>query len=133
VIGKSRSHIANTLRLLKLPDAVKTLIVEGKLTAGHARTLVGTPDAERRAKEIVEGALNVRQAEQKARAPKKASKPAAKDTDTKSIEQSVSNALGMTVKIEHKGDRGGEVRIAYKSLEQLDEIMQRLSTFVEVD
>ena len=133
VIGKSRSHIANTLRLLKLPEAVKALIVEGKLTAGHARTLVGMPDAERRAKEIVEGALNVRQAERKARAPKGARKPAAKDTDTKAIEQSVSNALGMTVKIEHKGEKGGEVRIQYKSLEQLDEIMHRLSTYVEVD
>ena len=133
VIGKSRSHIANTLRLLKLPEAVKALVVEGKLTAGHARTLVGMPDAERRAKEIVAGALNVRQAERKARAPKTPVKPASKGTDTKSIEQSVSNALGMTVKIEHKGDKGGEVRIQYKSLEQLDEIMQRLSTYVEVD
>jgi ParB family chromosome partitioning protein len=69
VIGKSRSHVANTLRLLKLPDGVKALIVDGKLTAGHARTLVGAPDAEKRAREMVAGAMNVRQAEQQKAKP----------------------------------------------------------------
>ena len=135
VIGKSRSHVANTLRLLKLPDAVKSLIVDGKLTAGHARTLVGAPDAEKRAREMVAGALNVRQAEQQK--PKPAGKPAkskaGKDADTRSLEQSVSNALGMKVEIQHQGEKGGEVKIRYRTLEQLDEIMHRLSTFVEVD
>jgi ParB family transcriptional regulator, chromosome partitioning protein len=134
VVGKSRSHIANTLRLLKLPDPVKLLVVDGKLTAGHARTLIGVPDAEKRAKEIVAGALNVRQAEQKAKAPARVNKPkSSKDADTKSLEQSVTNALGMKVEIQHQGDKGGEVRIRYRTLEQLDEIMHRLSTFVEVD
>ena len=134
VVGKSRSHIANTLRLLKLPEPVKLLVVDGKLTAGHARTLIGVPDAEKRAKEIVAGALNVRQAEQKAKAPSRPNKPKAnKDADTKSLEQSVTNALGMKVEIQHQGDKGGEVRIRYRTLEQLDEIMHRLSTFVEVD
>jgi ParB family chromosome partitioning protein len=134
VVGKSRSHIANTLRLLKLPEPVKLLVIDGKLTAGHARTLIGVPDAEKRAKEIVAGSLNVRQAEQKAKAPR-AAKPKAtsKDADTRSLEQSVTNALGMKVEIQHQGDKGGEVRIRYRTLEQLDEIMHRLSTFVEVD
>ena len=132
-IGKSRSHIANTLRLMKLPEGVKSLIMEGKLTAGHARTLVGLSDAEARAREIVAGALNVRQAERKARTPKAGKAEARKDADTKALEASIGNTLGMTVKIEHKGERGGEVRILYKNLEQLDEIMHRLSSFVEVD
>ena len=131
VIGKSRSHIANTLRLLKLPDSVKGMIAEGKLSAGHARTLVNTPNAEQLAREIVAGELNVRQAEKKA-APKGGRKKAAKDADTKALETSISNALGMNVKIEHKGERG-QVKIRYKNLEQLDEIIRRLNTFVEVD
>jgi ParB family chromosome partitioning protein len=133
VIGKSRSHIANMLRLTKLPEGVKALIMEGKLTAGHARTLVGLADAEARAREIVAGALNVRQAEKKARARGKGKPETVKDADTKALESSISNTLGMTVKIEHKGEKGGEVKILYKSLEQLDEIMHRLSSFVEVD
>jgi len=132
VVGRSRSHIANTLRLLKLPEPVKLLMVEGKLTAGHARTLIGLPDAERRAREIVAGSLNVRQAE-KAKAPRAKRAGSGKDADTKSLEQSVTNALGMKVEIQHQGDKGGEVRIRYRTLEQLDEIMHRLSTFVEVD
>jgi ParB family chromosome partitioning protein len=137
VIGKSRSHIANTLRLLKLPDSVRGLIASGKLSAGHARALIGTPNPEALAQEILSGALNVRQAEEKARAPKtgggSAKKPASKDADTKALESSISNSLGMDVKIEHQGEKGGTVKIAYKSLEQLDEIMRRLNTFVETD
>jgi ParB family chromosome partitioning protein len=136
VVGKSRSHIANTLRLLKLPESIKTLMIEGKLTAGHARTLVGNPDAERIAQEIVSGSLNVRQAEQKSKAaakPASAATPKSKDADTKALELSVSNSLGMKVAIAHRGEKGGEVMIQYKNLEQLDDIIHRLSTFVEVD
>ena len=133
VIGKSRSHVANTLRLLKLPESVQVLIVEGKLSAGHARTLIGAQNPEALAREILEGALNVRQAEKKARAPKKKSGKGHKDADTKALETSVSNSLGLDVKIEHEGDRGGAVKIRYKSLEQLDEIIRRLNSFVEVD
>ena len=70
VIGKSRPHIANILRLLKLPDSIKEMITDGRLSAGHARTLVGTPNPEQLAKEILSGGLNVRQAEKKAAAPK---------------------------------------------------------------
>ena len=133
VIGKSRSHIANMIRLLKLPDSVKEMITDGRLSAGHARTLVGTPNPEQLAKEIVSGGLNVRQAEKRAAAPKGPPKRAAtKDADTKALETSVSNSLGMNVEIENKGGRG-TVTIHYKNLEQLDEIVRRLNTFVEVD
>jgi ParB family chromosome partitioning protein len=91
VIGKSRPHIANMMRLLKLPDSVKEMITDGRLSAGHARTLVGTPNPEQLAKEIVSGGLNVRQAEKKASAPKGPPKKKAKDADTKALEASVSN------------------------------------------
>ena len=134
VVGKSRSHVANMLRLLKLPDPVKALISSGKLTAGHARTLIGVPDPEARANEILAGALNVREAEKKARAPKApAKKPTAKDTDTKALEHSLSSSLGMSVEIEHQGKGGGSMKIRYKTLEQLDEIIRRLNFYGEVD
>jgi ParB family chromosome partitioning protein len=134
VIGKSRSHIANLLRLLKLPDSIKEMITDGRLSAGHARTLVGTPNPEQMAKAILAGGMTVRQAEKKAAAPKKTvQRKVDKDADTKSLESSLSNALGMNVEIEHKGEKGGVVMIHYKSLEQLDEVMRRLNTFVEVD
>jgi len=132
VIGKSRSHIANMLRLLKLPDSIKEMIVDGRLSAGHARTLVGTPNPEQLAREILSGGLNVRQAEKKASTPKGPPKKITKDADTKALETSVTNSLGMKVEIDHKGSKG-TVKIHYKSLEQLDEVMRRLNTFVEVD
>ena len=127
-VGKSRSHIANTLRLLTLPEPVRVLVREGKLTAGHARTLIGLPDAEKRAQEIIAGMLNVRQAEQ--RSPSKKSNrsgPKAKDADTKDLEARVSNTLGLRVEVVDKGKRGGEVRITYKTLEQLDDVIHRLT------
>jgi ParB family chromosome partitioning protein len=134
VIGKSRSHIANMLRLLKLPESIKEMITDGRLSAGHARTLVGAPNPEQMAKAILAGGMTVRQAEKKATAPKAPTKRnTSKDADTKALESSISNALGMNVEIEHKGERGGIVKIHYKSLEQLDEIMRRLNTFVETD
>ena len=137
VVGKSRSHVANMMRLLKLPDSVKALIAEGKLTAGHARTLIGVSDPEARAREIVAGALNVREAEKKARAPSAAATPAKKlghkDADTKALEHSLSNSLGMDVQIEHHGKTGGTVKIQYRNLEQLDEIIRRLNFYGEVD
>ena len=134
VIGKSRSHIANTLRLLKLPESVKSLIAEGKLSAGHARALIGTRDPDALAREILAGALNVRQAEKKVRPPRAGSKkPTGKDADTKALEHSLSNSLGMEVNIEHQGKKGGQVKIRYRTLEQLDEIMRRLNSYGEVD
>jgi ParB family chromosome partitioning protein len=134
VVGKSRSHVANTIRLLKLPESVRELISSGKITAGHARALIGTPNPEALARDIVARELNVREVERKTRAPKgKALKPARKDADTKALELSLSNSLGMTVRIEHKNGKGGTIEIAYKTLEQLDEIIRRLNSFVEVD
>jgi ParB family chromosome partitioning protein len=127
-VGKSRPHIANTLRLLTLPEPVKAMIRDGRLTAGHGRTLIGLPDAEARAHEIIAGSLNVRQAEQRSHI-KKSSKgrKAPPDPNIEDLESRVSNALGLKVKVLHKGAKGGEVRISYKTLEQLDEINRRLS------
>jgi len=129
-VGKSRSHIANTLRLLTLPESVKTMIRDGRLSAGHARTLVGRDDAEAQAKAIVEAGLNVREAERHAK-PRSGKQPPipSKDVDTKALEVSLSNALGLDVEIVHKGKKGGELRINYKTLEQLDDLIQRLSKF----
>ncbi|HUJ02071.1 MAG TPA: ParB/RepB/Spo0J family partition protein [Rhizomicrobium sp.] len=125
-VGKSRSHVANTLRLLKLPETVKVLIRDGKLTAGHARTLIGLADPEARAKEIISGSLNVREAER--RSKKKVVKPRATDPDTRALESNLSNMLGLKVEIAHKGSTGGELRIFYKTLEQLDDLIRRLNS-----
>ena len=95
-VGKSRSHVANTLRLLKLPgDGASAMIRDGQLTAGHARTLIGLADPEARAKEIIDGALNVREAEHRSESKSGgAHKIARKDPDIKALEASLSNALG---------------------------------------
>ena len=127
VIGKSRSHIANTIRLTKLPEKVRGFIADGKLTAGHARTLVTLPDPEAAAERILEAGLNVREAEALAQAE---AKPAAKrkvdkDADTKALERRLSEVLGLRVEIAHKG-KGGEVKIRYRTLEQLDDVCRRL-------
>jgi ParB family chromosome partitioning protein len=126
-VGKSRSHVANTIRLLNLPPQVLTWLKEGKLTAGHARTLLGLPDPEGAARDLIEGALTVRQAEQRsAKAPRPGGKPR-KDPNIADLETSISNRLGLKVEIIHRGDKGGEIRIAYKTLEQMDELTRRLS------
>jgi ParB family transcriptional regulator, chromosome partitioning protein len=126
-VGKSRSHVANTVRLLRLPDQVKGWIREGKLTAGHARTLLAEADPVARARELIEGALTVRQAEQRSVAKKKPGGKPSKDPNIADLEASISNRLGLKVEIIHKGDKGGEMRISYKSLEQLDDLTKRLS------
>jgi len=126
-VGKSRSHIANTLRLLILPEAVRALVRDGTLSAGHARTLVGLPDAEKRAQEIIAGLLNVRQAEQRSSNKKRGKTARPKDSETIDLESRVSNALGLRVKVLDRGKKGGEVRVEYRTLEQLDEIARRLS------
>lgn len=131
VIGKSRSHVANTLRLLRLPPAVTDLILDGSLTAGHARTLVSAEDPAGLAKRIVEEGLSVRQAEALAAAPEKAGKNGGsrgrveKDADTLSLEKLLSDHTGLKVTVNHK-DKGGELRIAYRTLEQLDELCRLL-------
>ncbi len=126
-VGKSRSHVANTVRLLRLPDQVKAWIREGKLTAGHARTLLAEADPVARARELIEGALTVRQAEQRSVVKKKPGGKPAKDPNIADLEANISNRLGLKVQIIHKGDKGGEMRISYKTLEQLDELTKRLS------
>ncbi len=127
-VGKSRSHVANTLRLLRLPESVKAMLRDGRLTAGHARTLLGADDPEARAREIVEGAMNVREAEQRSK-PKRGRRggKVAEDVNVKAIESNISSLLGLNVKIVHKGDKGGEIRIRYRTLEQFDDLIRRLS------
>lgn len=131
VIGKSRSHVANTLRLLKLPEVIRDMLVDGTLSAGHARTLVTAHDPAGLAKRIVEGGLSVRQAEALAQAPvgeaspRRTAAPAEKDADTQALEKLLSDVTGMGVSIAHKGGRG-EIRIAYSTLEQLDDLCRRL-------
>jgi ParB family chromosome partitioning protein len=129
-VGKSRSHVANTVRLLNLPPQVLAWLRDGKLTAGHARTLLGEADPESRARELIEGALTVRQAEQRSTS-KKPVKKSLKDPNIADLEASISNRLGLKVQVSHKvdkngDDKGGEVRITYKTLEQLDDLTRRL-------
>jgi len=130
-VGKSRSHVANTLRLLKLPDAVKVYINAGQLSAGHARALLGQSDPEVMARSIIENGLNVRQVEalaqeQSARPTKsKKRRGRRKDADTVALERHLADALGLVVDIEHRG-RGGVLRIRYREIEQLDEVVRRL-------
>jgi ParB family chromosome partitioning protein len=128
IVGKSRSHVANTLRLLKLSEPIRAFIAAGKLTAGHARMLVGQPNAETLANDIVSRGLNVRQVEAIARQGSKPGKPvkAAKDPNTRALEKQVSDALGYTVAIDQRGKRG-TVKVSYRDLEQLDEIIRRLA------
>jgi ParB family chromosome partitioning protein len=129
VIGKSRSHVANTLRLLRLPDGVRAMLVDGALSAGHARTLITAQDPEKLARRIVDGGLSVRQAEALAQEPDAASstgrEPNGKDADTVALEKLLSDSTGLKVVITHR-EKGGEVRISYRSLDQLDELCRRL-------
>lgn len=128
-VGKSRSHIANTLRLLTLPDSVRQMIEDGKLTAGHARTLVATDSPAELADQIIKLGLSVREAEELTRktAPAAARKARSeKNADTRALEKSVSESLGLKVEIAAKG-AGGTVTIRYASLEQLEDMCRRLT------
>jgi len=133
IVGKSRPHVTNTLRLLKLPDSVKAFLSESKISAGHARALLGQPDPEALARIVVEKGLNVRQLEaltqdratQAGKALKKIRARIEKDTDTMALEKRLADALGLTVAIEHRG-KGGELRIRYRTLDQLDAVVARL-------
>ena len=135
IVGKSRSHVANTMRLLKLPDGVQDYIASGLLSAGHARALIGVPDPLAAAKRAVEEGLNVRQTEALAheegvpkRAPQKPrNERAAKDADTVALEKRVGDVLGLKVSVDHR-DPGGSVMIKYRDLDQLDEILRRLES-----
>ena len=135
VIGKSRSHIANTLRLLKLPTSVKAHLAEGRLSAGHARALLAVADPEKVAREVIAKGLTVRDVEALSKA-RPAAEPVKgrvappsgaerKSADTRALEKRLGDALGLAVSVEGKGETG-ELRIRYGSLEQLDEICRRL-------
>ena len=130
IVGKSRSHVTNTLRLLKLPEPVKAYIHAGKISAGAARMLIGAADPEEMAREIVDRGLNVRQVEAlaKDRVPgsgKAAKKRVVKSADTNALERRVSNTLGLTVTVDHRS-KGGVLHIHYRNLDQLEEVLRRL-------
>ena len=136
VLGKSRSHVANTLRLLKLPSSVRDIVAKGDITAGHARALLSVRNPEAVARSIVEQGLNVRdierlakaeaeQAEGPAETPKR--EPRAVDADTRALELALQDVLGLVVKIDSRGD-AGELRVKYRSLDQLDALCQRLKS-----
>ena len=135
-VGKSRSHIANTLRLLTLPESVRQQIESGKLTAGHARALIATDSPGDLAAKIIELGLSVRESETLARGTGSArsKKPKAeKSADTKALEKSVSDVLGLTVEINDLGDQGGTVSIRYATLEQLEDVCKRLQSRTQND
>jgi ParB family transcriptional regulator, chromosome partitioning protein len=131
VVGKSRSHIANSLRLLSLPDPVRLMLQDGRLTAGHARALLSAKDAVGLAEEVAKRGLNVRQAEKLAKLAKQgslsqSSAPAAKLADTAALERELTALLGLKVTIAFDG-QGGALTIHYRTLEQLDDVLRRLS------
>lgn len=133
-IGKSRSHVANTMRLLALPDEVQSYLVSGELSAGHARAIAAAADPVALAKQIIEGGLSVRETEALARKAPNATPsknkggrpPRVKDTDTQALEADLSSVLGLDVSIDHRGSTG-TLTITYATLEQLDDLCNRLS------
>lgn len=137
-LGKSRSHIANLLRLLNLPDPVLEMVRTGDLTAGHARALVPAQDPVKLAKLIIAGGLSVRAAEalvkkdqagdQEKAAPKAPKSLAEKDADTRALEGDLSASLGMKVTLNHKpGQESGQMVLSYKTMDELDELCRLLS------
>ena len=132
VIGKSRSHVANTLRLLKLPEDVRGMVSSGSLTAGHARTLITVEDPAALARQIVDRGLSVREAEalsQQREVPAKRKvdgETRPRDADTVALERRLADALGLTVSLAHS-ERGGKLEIRYRTLEQLDDICLKLT------
>ncbi|EJF85166.1 ParB/RepB/Spo0J family partition protein [Candidatus Bartonella washoeensis] len=129
VIGKSRSHVANTLRLLKLPPKVQQFLTDGQLSAGHARCLITVDNPQDLAEKIIREGLSVRQTEilayEQANPKTKKRTAVEKDTETKSLEKLLADVIGMKVTIRH-GKKGGDLKIRYSSLEQLDDICRRL-------
>ncbi len=133
IIGKSRSHVANTLRLLKLPVGVQALVQQGSLSAGHARALIGREDAETLAHRIVENGLNVREIEaivqgREEPTPSGVSrKPRDKDADTKAFEKELADLLGLKVEIKRGSGESGHLIIKFGNFDQLDYIRQRMT------
>ena len=135
IVGKSRSHVANTIRLLKLSDAVKAHIHSGKLSAGHARMLIGQPNADELAEDIVARGLNVRQVEALARemsqqsgkksAGSRKARGADKSADTLALEKRLSDGLGLAVSIDDRAGKG-TLSIRYRNVDQLDDVVRKL-------
>ena len=128
-VGKSRSHIANTLRLLTLPESVRAYIEDGKLTAGHARTLVATDSPADLANKIISLGLSVREAETLTRSNPATSTRKAKahkNADIRALENQISETIGLRVEIKAQGREGGTLLIKYKTLDQLDGVTHRL-------
>lgn len=137
VIGKSRSHVANTLRLLKLPEAVRKLVSDGSLSAGHARALITAGDPAGLARRIVSQGLSVRQAEELAQRASEAGAEGRrrapetkgfdfKDADSRALERRMEEILGVKVDVRPATGETGEIRLRYKRLDQLEEIIRRL-------
>src|SRR5215813_10457798 len=136
IVGKSRPHVANTIRLLKLGEPVKQLVRSGKISAGHARLLLGQANAEAIAREIIEKGLSVRQVETALR-KENATRPgehretkghgaSTKDANTRALEKRLTDSLGLEVSVDHRGE-GGTLKIKYRNLEQLDAVLKKLS------
>ena len=140
IVGKSRSHVANLVRLLKLSEPVRELVQSGQLSAGHARQLIGQPNALEIAQDIIKRGLNVRQVETEMRKDGAAQArdlrneakgrnlghtSGAKDPDTRALEKKLSDTLGLDVSVDHRG-QGGTLHIKYKDLDQLDEVIRKL-------
>ena len=133
-LGKSRSHVTNMLRLLALPDPVRALLEQGKLSAGHARALVAAADPVKAAAHVVEKGLSVRQTETlvaetgkaKPQAKRQAKKLADKDPDLAALERDLTESLGLTVTLKSMG-QGGELIVQYRTLEQLDDLLTKLA------
>ena len=137
IVGKSRPHIANTIRLLKLSEPVKQLVRTGKISAGHARLLIGQPNAELIAHEIIDNGWSVRDLEADMRKDvagqlrdmrrevKGFAVSIPKDPDTRNLERRLSDALGLDVSVDHRGE-SGTLRIKYRNLEQLDAVLRKL-------
>jgi ParB family chromosome partitioning protein len=139
-VGKSRSHVANMVRLLALPESVQNMVVKGELSPGHARALISAQNPALLAQEVVAQGLSVRQTEKLAAdsagreiqsRPKTAKGPIFKDANILALEKEVSNALGLKVTIQMRGEYEGGLTIDFKSLDQLDEVLARLSRSVE--
>jgi ParB family transcriptional regulator, chromosome partitioning protein len=133
IIGKSRSHVANTLRLLKLPDGVQTMVQDGRLTAGHARALINRNDAEALAQRIIEDDLNVREVEALVQddsggvTSTSTRRVHEKDSDTRAFEKELGDLLGLKVEIKRGSGDSGNLVIKYANYEQLDYIRVRLA------
>ena len=127
IVGKSRSHIANIIRLLSLPQSIQDMITEGKISSGHARAIMNSAFPEQLAEKIINENLSVRDAENLAKDKKGIIKKLKlKDPDTIDLENKISEKLGLAININHKGKKGGSIKIDYKTLDQLEMITQKL-------